>query len=87
MQATGSVRWNPREAVAPVLSYLQQPVRLAREYDRSFLQTDLLAGITVAVILLPQAIAFSLIAELPPAMGLYAAIIGGIVAGLWESSK
>ena len=87
MQATGAARWNPREAISPAISYLQQPVRLVREYDRSNLRPDLLAGITVAVILLPQAIAFSLIAELPPEMGLYTAIIGGMVAGLWGSSR
>lgn len=87
MQATGAVRWNPRDVIAPALSYLQQPVRLAREYDRSRLRPDLVAGLTVAVILLPQAIAFSLIAELPPTMGLYAAVIGGIIAGLWGSAR
>jgi SulP family sulfate permease len=87
MQETGAVRWDPREAIAPALSYLQQPLRLVREYDRSDLQPDILAGITVAVILLPQAIAFSLIAELPPQMGLYAAVIGGVIAGLWGSSR
>ena len=46
-----------------------------------------MAGLTVAVILLPQAIAFALIAELPPQMGLYAAVIGGIVGALWGSSN
>jgi SulP family sulfate permease len=40
------------------------------------------AGLTVAVILLPQAIAFAIIAELPPEMGLYAAIVGAIVGAL-----
>ncbi|MEZ4518234.1 MAG: SulP family inorganic anion transporter [Chloroflexota bacterium] len=87
MQATGAVRWNPREAIMPALGYLQQPVRLVRQYDRSFLQPDLLAGITVAVILLPQGMAFSLVAGLPPQMGIYTAIVGGIAAGLWGSSK
>lgn len=87
MQATGAIRWNPRDAISPALSYLQQPVRLAREYDRTKLPPDLLAGLNVAVILLPQAIAFSLVAGLPPEMGLYAAIVAGIVAGLWGSSK
>jgi SulP family sulfate permease len=67
-------------------NYFQNPVRLFRTYDRANLQPDLIAGLTVAVILLPQAIAFAIIAELPPQMGLYAAIIGAIIGGLWGSS-
>ena len=46
-----------------------------------------LRGLTVAVILLPQAIAFAIIAELPPQMGLYAAVIGGLAGALWGSSN
>lgn len=67
--------------------YFMQPVRLAREYDLSNWRADVVAGLTVGVIVLPQGIAFSLIAELPPHMGLYAAIVGAIVGGLWGSSN
>ena len=67
-----------KNTLAPAGHYLTRPVRLLREYDRVHLRPDLMAGITVAVILLPQAIAFALIADLPPEMGLYAAVIGGI---------
>ncbi len=67
--------------------YLTRPVRFIKGYDRSNLRPDLMAGLTVGVILLPQAIAFALIAELPPQMGLYAAIIGGFVGALWGSSN
>lgn len=70
----------------PALRYLQQPIRLTRTYARENLRPDLLAGLTVGVFLLPQAIAFSLLAELPAAMGLYTAILGGIAAALWGSS-
>lgn len=78
---------NLKPAVQPLGRYLMRPVRLVREYDRSFLRSDLIAGLTVAVILLPQAIAFALIAELPPVMGLYASIVGGVVGALWGSSN
>jgi SulP family sulfate permease len=70
----------------PALRYLRQPAELARGYDRTHLRPDLIAGLTVGVVLLPQAIAFSLLAQLPPQMGLYTAILGGIVAALWGSS-
>jgi len=67
--------------------YLAEPVRFFATYDRKQLQPDLMAGITVAVILLPQAIAFALIVELPAQMGLYAAVLGGVVGALWGSSN
>ena len=75
------------EVIKPTLRYIQHPAHLVKTYDRSNLRPDLLAGLTVAVILLPQGIAFALIAELPPQMGLYAAIIGAIFGGLWGSSN
>lgn len=67
--------------------YLAKPVRLVQSYDRSNLRPDIIAGITVAVILLPQAIAFALIAELPPQMGLYAAVVGAVIGALWGSCE
>jgi SulP family sulfate permease len=69
------------------ISYFLRPVHILKSYRRSDLRPDLVAGLTVAVVLLPQAIAFALIAELPPQMGLYAAIVAAIVAGLWGSSN
>jgi SulP family sulfate permease len=42
--------------------------------------------LTVAVVLLPQAIVFALLAGLPPQMGLYSAIVVAIVGALWGSS-
>lgn len=50
------------------------------------LRSDLLAGLTGAVIVLPQGVAFAMIAGLPPEYGLYTAIITPIVAGLFGSS-
>lgn len=68
-------------------TYFLQPVRLFKTYDRNNLRPDLVAGLTLAIILLPQAIAFALVAELPPQMGLYTGIVGAIVAALWGSSN
>ncbi|MCA9943962.1 MAG: sulfate permease [Anaerolineales bacterium] len=87
MFAKLGTRINVQQSIAPAVHYLQKPVRLFRTYDRANLRPDLLAGLTVAVILLPQSIAFTLVAELPPQMGLYAAIIGAIVGALWGSSN
>lgn len=86
MFANLGARVNVQQTIAPAVTYLQRPIQLFRTYDRANLRPDLIAGLTVAVILLPQSIAFTLVAELPPQMGLYAAIIGAIVGALWGSS-
>jgi SulP family sulfate permease len=66
---------------------LSQPARLLRTYSRAALQADLLAGVTVGLVLLPQALAFSLLAGLPPTMGLYAAVAASVIGALWGSSS
>lgn len=53
---------------------------------RRTLRADLMAGITGAVIVLPQGVAFALIAGLPPEYGLYSAIVPTIIAALFGSS-
>lgn len=75
------------EAFTSVIQYLQRPIRILANYDRRNLQADLNAGLTVAVVGLPQAIAFAFIAHLPPEMGIYTTIIGGIFGALWGSSN
>ena len=50
------------------------------------LRADALAGLTGAVIVLPQAVAFATIAGLPPEYGLYAAVVPTIIAALFGSS-
>lgn len=67
-------------------AYVARPAEVMRGYDTSNLSADVIAGATVAVILLPQAIAYALIAELPPYMGLYTAVVAAIVGALWGSS-
>ena len=47
---------------------------------------DLIAGITGTIIVIPQAVAFALIAGLPPEYGFYTAIVTPIIAGLFGSS-
>jgi len=49
-------------------------------------RADLLAGITGAIIVLPQGVAFAIIAGLPPEYGLYCAIVPALVAALFGSS-
>jgi len=51
------------------------------------LRADLLAGLTGAVVVLPQGIAFATLAGMPPQYGLYAAMVPCLVAALFGSSR
>ncbi len=53
---------------------------------RKTLRDDLIAGITGAIIVLPQGVAFAMIAGMPPVYGLYTAIVVPIIAALFGSS-
>lgn len=57
-----------------------------KQLNRDSLFADLLAGLTGAIIVLPQGLAYAMIAGLPPEYGLYTAIITPVVAGLFGSS-
>ncbi len=58
----------------------------ARLVSRESLKADFMAGLTGAVIVLPQGVAFATIAGLPPEYGLYTAMVTPIVAALFGSS-
>jgi sulfate permease, SulP family len=61
-------------------------LRWASRVNPGTLKADLLAGLTGAVVVLPQGVAFATIAGMPPEYGLYAGIVPAIVAALWGSS-
>ncbi len=50
-------------------------------------RADLIAGITVALVLIPQSMAYAQLAGLPAYYGLYAAFLPGMIAALWGSSN
>jgi SulP family sulfate permease len=55
--------------------------------NRASLRADFIAGLTGAVIVLPQGVAFATIAGLPPQYGLYTAMVTPIIAALFGSSR
>ncbi len=57
-----------------------------RGVNRQSLTADLIAGLTGAIVVLPQGVAYALIAGVPPEFGIYTAIITSVVAGLFGSS-
>ena len=72
-----SINWRKR---LPILQWLPR-------YNLSKLQSDFIAGITVGLMVVPQALAYASIAELPPQYGLYSSFMGGFVYCFLGSSK
>ncbi len=56
-------------------------------YRREYLKGDFTAGITVAMMLIPQGMAYALLAGLPPVMGLYASMLPMILYALLGTSR
>ncbi len=55
--------------------------------NRESVRADLIAGITGAIVVLPQGVAFAMIAGMPPVYGLYSAMVPPIIAALFGSSR
>src|SRR5688572_10335699 len=58
-----------------------------RGYRLSDARADAVAGLTVAAVAVPQAIAYAMVAGLPPEHGLYTAIVMTFVGALFDSSR
>ena len=56
-------------------------------YSSATLRADFIAGLTVALVLVPQSMAYAQLAGMPPYYGLYAAFLPVMVAALWGSSN
>ena len=66
--------------IIPILEWLPN-------YNRSLFKGDLVAGITVGIVLIPQGIAYALIAGLPPIYGLYCALVPQLMYAIFGSSR
>ena len=66
--------------IIPILEWLPN-------YNKSLFRGDLIAGITVGIILIPQGIAYALIAGLPPIYGLYCALVPQLMYAIFGSSR
>jgi SulP family sulfate permease len=84
--ATDAPTPQPMKLPAGLLAKLFPFLRWWPLVTRQSLREDLLAGLTGALIVLPQGVAFATIAGLPPEYGLYAAMIPAVVAALFGSS-
>ncbi len=64
----------------PILEWLPS-------YKRAQFSGDLLAGIIVAIVLIPQSMAYAMVAGLPPQVGLYASVLPLMLYSLFGSSR
>ncbi|WP_114520882.1 sulfate permease [Altererythrobacter sp. ZODW24] len=58
-----------------------------RQYDRLTLTSDLLAAIIVTIMLIPQSLAYAMLAGLPPVVGLYASILPLVAYAIFGTSR
>ncbi|HEV2292527.1 MAG TPA: SulP family inorganic anion transporter [Tepidisphaeraceae bacterium] len=62
------------------------PFETAKHYSIAKFRKDIVAGLTVSVVELPQAMAYALLAGVPPQYGIYTSVIQGILGALFSSS-
>ena len=75
-------RTAPAAGPAPVSG-----LALLRRYQRAWLRPDLVAGLTVGAMLVPQSMAYAELAGAPPATGLYAALLAPVAYALVGTSR
>ena len=78
-------------AARSTLGQIKNPFELPQWWpelrDRDVLRQDFIAGLTVALVLIPQSMAYAQLAGLPPHYGLYASLLPPIVAAFFGSSR
>jgi SulP family sulfate permease len=58
-----------------------------RSYNRETMTSDLVAAVIVTIMLIPQSLAYALLAGLPPEMGLYASIMPQVAYAFFGTSR
>ena len=58
-----------------------------RTYNRDVLSSDLMAAVIVTIMLIPQSLAYALLAGLPPVVGLYASILPLVLYAIFGTSR
>ncbi|MBY6167235.1 sulfate permease [Pseudooceanicola nitratireducens] len=59
----------------------------SRDYSRDMLTSDMVAAVIVTIMLIPQSLAYALLAGLPPEMGLYASILPLVAYAIFGTSR
>ncbi|XP_062145073.1 sulfate transporter 3.1-like [Alnus glutinosa] len=69
------------------LNYFLPILEWAPRYTLDFLKSDLIAGITIASLAIPQGISYAKLANLPPILGLYSSFVPPLVYAIMGSSR
>jgi SulP family sulfate permease len=77
----------PRQTPPSALMRWVPGLALFRDYRREWLSADLLAGVSVCVVMIPSVIAYAGLMGLPPQHGLYAALVPLLVYPFFGSSR
>ena len=78
-------RWAWQALTSPLTTPLERTWKTARSYTWSQGRADALAGLTVSVIAVPQAMAYAIIAQVPPQYGLYTVVIHCLIGSFFNS--
>ncbi|HHP7237803.1 SulP family inorganic anion transporter [Longibacter sp.] len=76
-----------RNRIAAWIRYTFSSSSWVRTYDVDTARADMVAGLTVGVMLIPQGMAYAVIAGLPPIYGLYAALVPTLAYPILASSR
>lgn len=79
---TGAAATTSHESTAPPAHIHRRSLSRAPLFDRSSLKEDFLSGLTVALVGLPQCLAYAMMSGLPPAYGLATAAVPGVIAAI-----
>ena len=63
------------DGIKDIPSFFVRPFNILAEANKNSVRCDLIAALNVAIVLIPQSIAYALVAGLPPIMGLYSATV------------
>jgi SulP family sulfate permease len=76
-----------RNTLGQIKNPFELPQWLPELKDKKILRKDFIAGLTVALVLIPQSMAYAQLAGLPAHYGLYASLLPPIIATIFGSSR
>lgn len=85
--ASPESQWDYAQKLLNYLVSLLPILQWARHYKTDKLRGDLSAGLTVTAMLIPQGMAYAMLAGLPPIYGLYASIAPPLIYALFGTSR
>ncbi|XP_047957079.1 sulfate transporter 3.1-like [Salvia hispanica] len=77
----------PRRRLILGLQYVFPIIEWGRHYTLEFFKADLIAGITIASLAIPQGISYAKLANLPPILGLYSSFVPPLIYAVMGSSR